>query len=324
MNNSRYKLFFAVPVLLFILYFGFIFDKLYSVIDGKIYRSAQLSAQTLQNVIENKNIKAIINLRKARPDEKWYQLESQTALKNNVKLYDIALPDHDLPKYRILNSLTDTLLTAEKPFLIHCRRGADRAGLASALALAIEQNLPLFEIKKQFSWRYGVIPYSGSIGDRVFSKYEQWLNRANRKHSRSNLLYWIKEAYVDYDGNVEYWIEMVNEKKFDPQKADIKRTSNPLWIRGWAFDAKNKSLLKDLRIIIDDQISAKATYKDYRPDVEKYLGFNKKTYQKFLLGWAVNFNSKDLTAGCHQMSVKFSKADLTSKIIPTKFELCID
>ena len=223
MKNKKFILLLVIPILILVLYYGYIDDKLYAVIEGKIYRSAQLSAHKLQDVIHKKNIKTIINLRGAHKDEKWYRLEREIALKNKVKLYSIALPDHDLPKYQFLNALADILMMAEKPLLIHCRRGADRTGMASALALSIELDLPLSELTKQFSWRYGVVPFMGSIGPRVFSSYENWLNSSRKTHRRKTLLYWIKNVYVDVHGNVAFWIDSVNNQRFDTKKVNIKK-----------------------------------------------------------------------------------------------------
>jgi hypothetical protein len=42
----------------------------------------------------------------------------------------------------------------EKPFLIHCKSGADRAGLASVLYLLAVEGRPLDEARRQLSWRY--------------------------------------------------------------------------------------------------------------------------------------------------------------------------
>ena len=323
-NKKVIILIFAMPILVFVLYFGYLDNRIYAVIEGKIYRSAQLSPHMLQQVITAKNIKTIINLIGVRKGESWYQLEKETALKNNVKLYNVALPDHDWPKYRALNALVDFLIHAETPLLLHCRRGADRTGMASAIALAIEQQLPIFEIKKQFSWRYGVIPYLGSIGPLVFSKYEKWLQQTNKEHSRSNLFYWLKKEYVDENGNMEFWIDSANDKPFERWKVNIRRKSSPILIKGWAYDAQTKSLPKEFYVSLTDQISVKVKHKFFRPDVEKYLGFDNKNFQKFLLGWAAEFTSDNLVTGCHKMTVKFVREGFSHQTIPTKYQLCIN
>jgi protein tyrosine/serine phosphatase len=46
---------------------------------------------------------------------------------------------------------------ADKPLLIHCKDGADRAGLASALYLAIVKRVDPKMAEAQLSFRYGHI-----------------------------------------------------------------------------------------------------------------------------------------------------------------------
>ena len=123
MKNKKLLILVILALLVCGIYYGFMSDRLYTVVEGRIYRSAQLSASGLEEVIKKHRINTIINLRGIHKKENWYRLEKDTALKNKVALYSISMPDHDLPKYRALNRLTDLLLTAEKPLLIHCRRG---------------------------------------------------------------------------------------------------------------------------------------------------------------------------------------------------------
>lgn len=186
----------------FALYQLFFNERIDTVVEGKVYRSAQLSCDSLQKIIDEKGIRTIINLRGGSKDAGWYVRECEIAKKNNIRLYDISIPAHELPEYAKLISLVDALQISERPILIHCRRGADRTGMASALALAIEKDPPFSYIKKQFSWRYGVLPVYRSIGPYFFSKYEQWLNKTGKAHSRDTLLYWIRNEYVDNRGNL--------------------------------------------------------------------------------------------------------------------------
>jgi hypothetical protein len=324
MKIKKFILLLAIAMFTLVLYYGYVDDKLYAVIEGKIYRSAQLSAHKLQDVIHKKNIKTIINLRGAHKDEKWYRMEREIALKNKVKLYNVALPDHDLPKYQLLNALTDILMMAEKPLLLYCWRGADRTGMASALALSVELDLPLSELVKQFSWRYGVVPFMGSIGPRVFSSYKNWLNSGRKAHSRKTLLYWIKNVYVDAHGNVAFWIDSVNNQSLENRKMNVKKSSQPLLIKGWAYDSQNRSLPDAFYVIIAGKTSARVNHRNYRPDAAQYLGLKKKDYKKFLLGWEVLFQGKDLSTGCHQLSVKFSRKGSDIRTIPTGYQLCIE
>jgi len=326
MKNKKLYLTAILLLLFSVLYYGFMSDRLYPVVAGRIYRSAQLSAERLEKVIDRYHIKTIINLRGIHKEEKWYLLEKETAVKNKTAFYSISMPDHDLPKYRALNRLMDLLLTAERPLLIHCRRGADRAGMASALALIVEKDLTLAQAKKQFSWRYGVVPWLGSIGPRLFSEYEAWLADERQNHARGRLLYWTKHAYVDRHHNVEFWIDSVDDRPFSygkDYKITVRKTLNPLSIKGWAYDAQKNAVPRDFFVVLGDRISARVNYKFPKPDVQAYLGMEAKGQGNLFLGWEVSISSDNLIEKCYPLAVGFVRDKPPHRTLPTKYQLCI-
>ena len=125
-------------------YFTF---TVHPVIQNTVYRSAQLSGNNLQKNINTYQFKSIINLR-GKDKEEWYQTESKISKKNNIKLYNVRLSAIKLPVSTEIDSLVHILQTAEKPILLHCKGGADRTGMASALVLSIEKDASLQEMKK--------------------------------------------------------------------------------------------------------------------------------------------------------------------------------
>jgi len=214
MKFKKYFIIFVLIVVLSAFYYSLFYDNFSPVIKGRIYRSAQLSGPKLRKIIKKYRIRTIINLKGVRANNN-FRIESEIANKNNVKLFNFKFSAHKLPSYLKLNTLMDTLINTEKPILIHCHRGADRSGMACALALAIEKDPPLSVLKKQFSLRYGVVRFNTSIGPLLFSQYEKWLNMTGNLHSRDNLLFWVKKEYVDPNGNLEFHIDHVENVMFD-------------------------------------------------------------------------------------------------------------
>jgi hypothetical protein len=86
--------------------------------------------------------------------------------------------------------LVYVLLHAQQPILLHCLGGADRTGLASAIALILDQNASLAESKTQISIRHLVLS-PNSIGKLVFPYYQQWLAQNHLPHNRDNFLKWV-------------------------------------------------------------------------------------------------------------------------------------
>lgn len=162
----------------------------HTVISQKIYRSAQLSPQRLKEVIQIKHIKTIINLRGAQPCEKWYLNELRLTKAMGVKYFDVPLPSYSLPSQKHLEKLVSLLLYAPQPILVHCLGGADRSGLASAVAMILEQNAPISKSQEQFSiWNF--VFSDKSVGKVTFSDYFRWLAQNQLTSNRQNFLEWV-------------------------------------------------------------------------------------------------------------------------------------
>ena len=315
----------ALCMLLLLSYYVFLSQKIYPVIEGKIYRSAQLSGSALEEVLKEKGIRTIINLKGKSVDSAWYANEMKIAEKYGVRLFDVRLSPNDLPKYLKLMSILDALQTAEKPILIHCHRGADRSGMVSALALALEADPPISELKKQFSARYGVLPFYRSIGPYFFSMYEDWLKKNNHNHSRDRLLYWARHEYRDYFGNLESWIDEVNRiprAEFKQGKGMIPNNAKDIVIRGWAFDADKRKPPQGLYVTIGKSSAFKIDVTDNRPDIARFFNLGDEHYQSFIAGWEATIRREKLSPGCHEIRLRYLK-DNSTYDIPSDITLCL-
>jgi len=314
----------SVALLFFPLYHLFFSDRIDTVVKGRIYRSAQLSPRGLVKIIEEKRIGTIVNLRGSFRDSEWYRKEREIAEKNNVRLYDIVLSPHDLPEYPNLLSIIDVLSTSQRPVLIHCRRGSDRTGMVSALALALEQDPPLAELKKQFSWRYGVLPFYRSIGPFFFSQYERWLERSRNNHDKENLIYWIRNEYIDGQGNLQYWIDGINGTTVRDKKAKvmISDAQKNTVVDGWAFDFRNKGPAIGLTVYIDNRISSRADFRYNRPDVARHFGLGEEYYERVPVGWRAEFDTDLIGKGCHDISLRLVKSGSETLEIPSEYKVC--
>jgi hypothetical protein len=295
--------------------------KIQSVVEGKVYRSPRLSAHFLEKTIRERDIKTIINLGGENKKSEWYIKESEICKKNNIKLYDFWLHADDLPKLSMLMKILDILLTSERPLLIHCRAGVDRTGFVSALALAIEKDVPLFELKKQFSLKYGTLPFIRSIGPLFFSKYEQWLNKMRRTHTKENLIQWINFDYVDGQGNIEFRIDHIN-RKHSKEKFTLPNNSKTICIEGWAFNTRTNSPLQGFQVVIDNRISIQAD-KYNRPDVATFFGLEKYD-EYFMVGWGIALDRDIIGDGWHKISFRINDNKSGSLDIPTNYAFCIE
>lgn len=166
------------------------------VIPRTIYRSAQLSPTSLSMLSHVTQLKTIINLRGAHPDERWYQQESRYAMQHGITLIDVPLNSTHLPRQQDMLMIIEALLNAPKPLLLHCQGGADRTGLASAIALILKQ-ATLEQARSQFSWQYYAFK-KDTVGELVLGRYQQWLQLHHMQHNPDHFLAWAhaKGAYT--------------------------------------------------------------------------------------------------------------------------------
>lgn len=194
-KGTRKFIFRAGIVVLGLLFIGWVsyetwLRTVHSVIPHKVYRSAQLSSETLEYFVKKKRIKTVINMRGSQTNAKWYQNETNAMKKLGVQHYDIAMNSYKLPSKERIRKLTYLLMTSPKPILVHCLGGADRTGLASALALILNNSSSLRQSEQQFSLSHFVIS-KRSVGKLVFPYYTNWLKQQGIKNNRRNFLAWL-------------------------------------------------------------------------------------------------------------------------------------
>jgi len=79
----------------------------------------------------------------------------------------------------------------EYPVLIHCKSGADRAGIMSVLYLLLREGRPLDEATRQLSLRYGHFKQADTgMLDHFFECY-----RADTAREPMAFLRWVDERY---------------------------------------------------------------------------------------------------------------------------------
>jgi len=296
------------------------------VIKDQVYRSAQLSASRLDAVIQAYGIRTLIVLLGSEKGALWYENEKAVAERHQVQMLNIGFSSHELPQYSRLNQLVDALLSAPRPILLHCYRGADRSGMASAIALILNDESTLETIEKQFSWRFGVIPYSNSIGILFFDQYNDWLSATGRRHSRHNFLDWIRNHYVDPKGNIEYDIHSINGKGFDDnwwkdrRVATIQKGAAHYVIRGWAMDYRRLYQMDFLQIGIG-RMFHQAVFTSALPALP---GISGSLHPQLPLQWECEFDDHDLNPGCQDIQMSIGDPGSVKTVIDTRIQLCIE
>lgn len=97
----------------------------------------------------------------------------------------------EAPTREALLAAPDFFRSLRYPALFHCKSGADRAGLMSALYLIAMENVPVRVAKNQLSWRF--LHFSASktgILDAVFSAY-----LADQPEETKPFFDWVRDDY---------------------------------------------------------------------------------------------------------------------------------
>lgn len=125
---------------------------------GQVYRSRQLNGPELVDAAGRYGIKSILNLRGPNHGSQWYQDEVETAHRLGLRLYDYPITaSRELTEEQI-GQLVVILRDAPKPILIHCKSGADRTSLVSALYVVALDRLSVETASQQLSLYYGHLP----------------------------------------------------------------------------------------------------------------------------------------------------------------------
>jgi uncharacterized protein (TIGR01244 family) len=152
------------------------------VIAATLYRSAQPSAADIERYRARYGIRTIVNLRGENDGASWYEAEATEARRLGIALVNFKMSAGQELTQSQAAKLLAILTRAEKPILIHCRGGADRSGLASALYVAAIAKQGERAAEGQISIRYGHIslPFAPAYAmDLTFEALEPWLGFPN-------------------------------------------------------------------------------------------------------------------------------------------------
>jgi protein tyrosine/serine phosphatase len=101
-------------------------------------------------------------------------LEREACRRNGLIHLQFGMSSRDLPTREALEELPAFFARLQKPVLFHCKSGADRAGIISALYLIMAEGRPVAEAKQQLHWRYGHFRFAKTgVLDAFFDTYEE-------------------------------------------------------------------------------------------------------------------------------------------------------
>ena len=141
-----------------------------------VYRSNYpTSAQIMR--LKRQGVNTILSLR-GQFDGAFNALERDACERHGVALMFVSLGAREAPKARQILDLLKTFKEIDLPFLMHCKSGADRASLASAIYLIAVEGKSVAEARQMFSIRFIHFKWTKTgILDMFLDMYEERLTQ---------------------------------------------------------------------------------------------------------------------------------------------------
>jgi hypothetical protein len=166
---------------------------------GRVIRAAQPTTR-LSDIIKEHHLASILNLRGGSFKDAWYTAEVRSADAAGVAFFDLPLNATRRPTRRELLQLIDTLDRCRYPLLIHCKAGADRTGLASAIYLMMHRGEPPRQALRTFTLFHSHVPLFGPEHlHEPLDEYAAWLDQMKFDHTPQRFREWVKHEYRSSD-----------------------------------------------------------------------------------------------------------------------------
>lgn len=155
--------------------------------------------------LKARGFKSILNLRGAA-GAAHYLTEQESCAELGLTLVDVRLNARNAASREDIQAVIDAFRTIERPFMMHCKSGADRAGLASAIYLMVIEGRPVSQARRMLSLRFWHVKQSrtGVLG--------YILDLFEARHAETGIGFeeWIQ---TEYDNTV---VQRDFEAKFKP------------------------------------------------------------------------------------------------------------
>jgi protein tyrosine/serine phosphatase len=168
--------------------FRLVWSNLATVIPGKVYRCNHPTPRRLRRMVRRLGLRTLINLR-GETQSGSDALSREAAGSLGLDFHDMAFESRGAPQRERILRLHDIYRSMRTPAIMHCKSGADRAGLAAGLIVMFEGGTSA-DALRQLSWRFGHIKQARTgILDAFFLLYQR------ESEGRKPFLDWVRDDY---------------------------------------------------------------------------------------------------------------------------------
>jgi protein tyrosine/serine phosphatase len=168
--------------------FRLVWSNLAAVQPGRLYRSNHPTPARLRGMVRRYGLKTVINLR-GKTQSGSDALSRDAARRLGLEFHDMAFESRGAPQRDRIMRLHGIYQTMRTPALLHCKSGADRAGLAAGL-FVLFQGGSSQDALRQLSLRFGHIRQARTgILDAFFLTWQR------EGEGRKPFIDWVREDY---------------------------------------------------------------------------------------------------------------------------------
>ena len=178
---------------------------------GGMYRSSQPSPRQIRKYQRRFGLRSIINLR-GRHGYGSFFYEEETCRRLGIQLHNVKLYSRTPPTVVEIHAMRELFAKLEYPALLHCKSGADRAGIAAALYRILHLGHPVAAAMKELGWKYGHFKRAKTgVLDFFFAQY-----LADNAREPMAFLDWVDNVYdekaLKSQFREEGWANLVVDK----------------------------------------------------------------------------------------------------------------
>jgi protein tyrosine/serine phosphatase len=160
---------------------------------------------------KEKGIRTVVNLRGGF-DASFHALEKDACERLGLKMVDFTITSREVPSRARVHGAKALFESLEYPALMHCKSGADRAGIMSVFYMHFRKGVPIREALEQLSLKYLHVK-QGKTGvlDYTFERY-----LAEGEPKGQTFLEWVDspaydEAGIKADFRSQMWGRLLTE-----------------------------------------------------------------------------------------------------------------
>ena len=161
---------------------------------------------------KDRGVKTIVNLRGGF-DASFHALEKDACRRLGLEMVDFTITSREVPSRDRVLGAKRLFETIAYPALMHCKSGADRAGIMSVFYMHFRKGRTIREALEQLSFRYLHIRH-GKTGvlDYTFERY-----LAEGEPAGMSFLEWVESPAYDPDGikadfRAQWWGKLVTDQ----------------------------------------------------------------------------------------------------------------